>query len=161
MSDEVIPTGQGISVVEEIDKEATDTYAKAREVTDAQIAKEQAVHDANDAIESDVLGLWDEFIEIPYGNLTMRLCSDMPKQKHDNLMRFAAKLGEATDIEHTETMPLLTLGLYKDDIKVHETNEAFWENTSNWSDLKVKQILGAYMKNYKKEVEATTSFLGE
>jgi hypothetical protein len=155
----VVPTGQDVSVVEEIDQGTTDTYAKAREVADTQIAKEQAVHDANDAIESDVLGLWDGFIEIPYGNLTLRIRADIPTQQHDTLMRFVSGFGESSVEDTVKVFTMLTLGLYSNDEKIHETDAKFWSNTSNWSQLKAQQIVSAYMKNYKKEVDATTSFL--
>ena len=161
MSGEVIPTGQGISVVEETDQETTDTYAKARESADAQIVKEQAVHDVNDAIESDVLGLWDEFIEIPYGNFTLRMRADIPTQQHDSLMRFVSGFGESTVEDTVKVFTMLTLGLYSNGEKVHETDAKFWSNTSNWSQLKAQQIVSAYMKNYKNEVDKTTSFLAE
>ena len=139
----------------------TDTYEKAREVTEQQIAKEQAVHDANDAIESDVLGLWDEFVEIPYGNFTMRIRADLPSQKHDALLRFVNKIGTESEGDHADVLPLLTIGLYTGDTKVYETDAKFWSNKNNWSNLKVGQIVSAYMKNYKKEVELTTSFLDD
>ena len=136
-----------------------DTYERARAKTDEQIAKEQAVHDANDAIESDVLGLWDAFIEIQYGNLTLRIRADIPTQQHDTLMRFVSGFGESTVEDTVKVFTMLTLGLYAKDEKVHETDAKFWSNTSNWSQLKAQQIVSAYMKNYKKEVDATTSFL--
>lgn len=161
MSEEVVPTGQDISVVDENDKETTDTYERARAKTDEQIAKEQVVHDANDAIESDVLGLWDEFIEIPYGNFTLRIRADIPTQQHDSLMRFVSGFGESTVEDTIKVFTMLTLGLYSNGVKVHETDVKFWSNTSNWSQLKAQQIISAYMKNYKKEVDATTSFLTE
>ena len=139
---------------------STDTYETARAVTEQQIAKENAVHAANDAIESDVLGLWDEFIEIPYGNLTLRIRADLPSQKHDAFMRFVNTIG-GPDCDPSGTFPMLTLGLYKDDSKVHDTDLKFWSNPGNMSVLKINQIVGAYMKNYKKEVELTTSFLND
>lgn len=136
-----------------------DTYEKAREAAEQQIAKEQVVHDAHDEIESDVLGLWDEFIEIPYGNLTLRIRADIPTQQHDSLMRFVSGFGESTVEDTVKVFTMLTLGLYSNGEKVHETDAKFWSNTSNWSQLKAQQIVSAYMKNYKKEVDATTSFL--
>ena len=160
MNGEVVSTGQGISVVEEIDQETTDTYAKAREVAEQQITKEQAVHDAHDAIESDVLGLWDEFIEIPYGNFTMRIRADLPSQKHDALRRFTQTIGE-TKCDPSSALPMVTLGLYNNDDKISETDAKFWSNPDNWSDLKINQIVSAYMRNYMREVEQTTSFLND
>ena len=136
-----------------------DTYENARAAADEQVAKEQAVHDVNDVIESDVLGLWDEFIEIPYGNLTLRIRADIPTQQHDSLMRFVSGFGESSVEDTVKVFTMLTLGLYSNGEKVHETDAKFWSNTSNWSQLKAQQIVSAYMKNYKKEVDATTSFL--
>ena len=160
MNGEAVPTGQGIAVVEDIDQETTDTYAKAREVAEQQIAKEQVVHDAHDEIESDVLGLWDAFIEIPYGNFTMRIRADLPSQKHDALRRFVQTIGE-TGCDPSGIFPMVTLGLYNNDDKVSETGAKFWSNRDNWSDLKINQIVSAYMRNYIREVEQTASFLGD
>ena len=161
MNGEVVSTGQGISVVEEIDQETTDTYAKAREVAEQQITKEQAVHDAHDAIESDVLGLWSEYIEIPYGDLTLRVKSDLPQRKHDMLKRSLQDTDTDLPNPYTESLLILTIGLYDGDELKQSTDETFWNNANHWSELKVQKIISGYFRNYKKEIEATTSFLGD
>jgi len=136
-----------------------DTYDHAREAAVEQIVRDQKVCTVDDAIEADVLGLWSEFIEIPYGNFILRINADISMQKHDELMRFIAGFGEAGLDDNIHMLTILTAGLYKNDIRVYETDEAFWSNTANWSNLKARQIVSAYIKNYKEEIESTTSFL--
>lgn len=136
-----------------------DTHEKARAAADTQIAKEQVVHDAHDAIESDVLGLWSEYIEIPYGGLTLRVKSDLPQRKHDMLKRSLQDTNADLPNPYTESLLILTIGLYDGDELKQATDETFWNNSNHWSELKVQKIISGYFRNYKKEIEATTSFL--
>jgi len=162
MSDEVISTAQGISVVEEIDQETTDTYAKAREVAEQQIAKEQAVHAELDALESDVLGIWDDYLEIPYGRLTLRIRSDLPSRMHNKigeLIGSAEDDGDELVNPFADVLVIISMGLYNEDVLIQETNATFWNNPDNWSIVKVQSTIRAYMMNYKKEMDKTTSFL--
>ena len=143
-----------------------DTYEHARKVGDQQVEKEEKVHAELDQLEMDVLGIWNEFFEFPYGEgLTIRVRSDLPMARHNLMMHLLDKIPDEVEEDENpfvDILVILTDGIYDSHpIRIHDTNREFWENPNNWSMLRVRQIVQGYLKNYKKEMEKTASFLDE
>lgn len=143
-----------------------DTYEHAKEVGDQQAKEEEKVRTELNQLEIDVLGIWDEFFEFPYGNdLIIRVRNDLPMAKHNLMMRLLNKIPD--EVEEDENpfiniLIILTDGLYdSDSVRRQDTDREFWENPNNWSMLRVRQIVQEYLKNYKKEMEKTASFPDE
>lgn len=140
-----------------------ETYDHVRNVTDKQIAKEQAVHNELDELEIDVFGLWEDHFEIPYGSkFKIRVRAELPRSYEQRIL--AQLTGEKTEDSDAETIELLsamTMGLYADESLIRETDKEFWENLDNWNTRRVEAILMAYLTRMKKETEQIYSFLGE
>ena len=140
-----------------------EAYDHARNVTDKQIAKEQAVHNELDELEIDVFGLWEDHFEIPYGSkFKIRVRTELPRSYEQRIL--AQLTGEKTENSDAETIELLsamTMGLYVGESLTKETNKEFWENLDNWNTRRVEAILMAYLTRMKKETEQIYSFLGE
>lgn len=142
---------------------AGDTYFHARKIANEQIASERVVHDQHDDIERQVLMLWDEHIEIPYGkNVMIRIRSDLPIMDHNKIILLLKSIPDEVDEgvnPFTEMLEVLTMGLYSDGKLITQTDGIFWGNPQNWSMLKIQRIISGYLQNYKQEMDAVTSFL--
>lgn len=133
-----------------------DDYESAIKKKEEQISKEREVHEELDKLESDVIGLWDEFIFVPYGpDMQMRIKADLPKRKHAQLLE-ALKADD-----EVKCLVILCSGLYSGETKIRDTNSKFFNNENNYSTLKYQQIVSAYMQHQKKQIESATSFLTE
>jgi hypothetical protein len=132
-----------------------DTYENASAKKKEQIEKEQAVHKELIELESDVVGLWDEYIDVPYGSETvMRIKADLPPRKDKQLAEFMMKA------EYASALNVLCIGLYdKVGNLVHKTDSKFFENESNWSVLKVQMLVGALRKHQLEQTNKILSFL--
>ena len=140
-----------------------DTYEHAKKVGNQQAKEEEEVRAELNQLEVDVLGIWNEFFEFPYGNgLIIRIHNDLPMAKHNLMMRLLDKIPD--EVEENENpfaniLIILTDGLYdSDSVRKQDTDRKFWENPNNWSMLRVRQIVQEYLKNYRKEMEKTASF---
>lgn len=139
-----------------------DTYEHAKELADFQIAKERKMAEEIDAFENDVLGVWDEYYEIPYGaKYHIRIRAELPsdiEQRLYHLINNCSSSGVA-DADLNSVLSTMTLGLYVGETLKAETDIAFWENPHNWNMRKVESILMSYLTRLKGEREAIFSFL--
>lgn len=138
-------------------------YKHAKDVTDKQIAKEQAVHDELDGLEIDVFGLWEDHFEIAYGSkFKIRVRAELPRSYEQRILaQLTGEKTEKSDAETVELLSVVTMGLYVDELLIRETDKEFWENSDNWNTRRVEAILMAYLTRMKKETEQIYSFLGE
>lgn len=138
------------------------TYAHARGAADDQIAKEQVVHDELDALESDLIELWDDYYEIPYGpKYHIRIKTELPGNVEKRLYALLdGDISENDDSELVKILSLMTAGIYVEENLIKKTDAAFWENSANWNMLKVESILMSYLRRLKGEREAIYSFPG-
>ena len=146
-------------------EQSGDTYEHVRALADEQIAKEGAVRDELDATEQEVLEFWDEYIEVPYGRkYTIHICADLSNTDHLKFCKFldsVTTVSNESDNIFIDALLIITMGIYEGDKLIQETDKAFWENSRNWSTLKVKRIIESYFKHFKEESENTFSFLDE
>lgn len=142
-----------------------DTYGHARALADKQIANETAVTDELDATERDVLELWCEYIEIPYGRkYQMRIRAELSNNDHINFCKLLDGINRSSDESDNifiDALLMITMGIYDGDKCVFETDRAFWENGNNWNALKIKRIVETYFKYYQEESDKILSFLEE
>lgn len=140
-----------------------DTYEHARALADEQIANEMAVTDELDATERDVLELWDEYIEVPYGRkYLMRVRAELSNNDHIIFCKLLDAINNSSDKSDNifiDALLMITMGIYDGDKCVLETDRAFWENGTNWNALKIKRIVETYFKYYQEECDKTLSFL--
>ncbi len=142
-----------------------DTYEQAKVAGEAQIVKEQVMRSDILAQEEDALGIWDDFMLLPYGNkYDIRVRTDLSISEHNRLMKILDNVPDEVEDEanpFTDALVILTLGLYTGDQLIQQTDVEFWDNPKNWSTLKIQQILRGYLQNYKQEMGKTTTFLEE
>jgi hypothetical protein len=132
-----------------------DTYENASKKKQEQIEKEQAKHEELAELESDVVGLWDDYLEVPYGSENvMRIKADLSPRKDKQLAEFMR------DANYANALNVLCIGLYdKEGNLVHKTDSKFFENEANWSVLKAQTLVGALRKHQFEQTKKTFSFL--
>lgn len=144
-------------------KKSEDTYEHIRALAEEQIAKERAVRDELDGIESDLTELWDEYYDIPYGSkYTIRIKAELPgnieKQLY-GLLKGKSDKGKS-DKALIKVLSVMTDGIYKGEKMVHATDNTFWENSANWNMRKVESIIMSYLSRLKEEREKIYTFPG-
>jgi hypothetical protein len=141
-----------------------DTYENASKKKQEQIEKEQVVHNKNAKLEADVLGVWDKYVELDYGQYTMRIAADLPIPDHNELMSLIDDISDDNDANisiYQRIGALLSMGLYDGEEMINPTDAEFWSNLANWSQLKVQQMFQMYKTNYVAELTKIISFRGE